>query len=154
VTNTLIAAGLTAALGALRRCKMEDRLNTDTDVTIFVPNNDAFKAIGSLVDGMTVEQLTTVLNYHVVPRKVLYSQQISGGGQALTAEGAMLNFRTLDGELFVNSARIVQPNLLIANGVVHVCDGWVILFPLSPILNFLLGFASPHTNLLIINIGF
>ncbi|KAK4032119.1 FAS1 domain-containing protein [Parachaetomium inaequale] len=122
LTDTLIAGGLTAAVGALRRAGVETPLNTASDVTVFVPSNDAFNAIGSLVNGMTLEQLTAVLNYHVVQGKVLYSQLIAAGTQ-LTAEGASLNFRIQNGGLFVNSARVVASDILVGNGVVHVVDG-------------------------------
>lgn len=122
ITNSLITAGLTAALGAFRRAGIEDTLNLAADVTIFAPNNEAFNAIGSLVDSMSIEQLTTVLNYHVVQGKVLYTHLIAGG-QELTAEGGILNFRTENGALFVNSARVVRSNVLVANGVLHVVDG-------------------------------
>ena len=122
LTDTLVAGGLTAAVGALRRAGIETPLNMASDLTVFVPNNDAFNAIGSLINGMTLEQLTTVLNYHVVQGKVLYSQLIAAGTQ-LTAEGASLNFRIQDGGLFVNSARVVTSDILVGNGVVHVVDG-------------------------------
>jgi uncharacterized surface protein with fasciclin (FAS1) repeats len=122
LTDTLVAGGLTAAVGALRRAGTETPFNRAPDLTVFVPNNDAFNAIGSLIDGMAIEQLTTVLNYHVVQGKVLYSQLIAEGTQ-LTAEGASLNFRILDGGLFVNGARVVASDILVGNGVVHVVDG-------------------------------
>lgn len=72
---------------------------------------------------MTLEQLTTVLNYHVVRGQVLYSQLIKGGGTVVTAEGAALNFRVVQGALFVNSARVVVTDVLVGNGVVHFIDG-------------------------------
>ncbi|AEO63091.1 uncharacterized protein THITE_2141256 [Thermothielavioides terrestris NRRL 8126] len=122
LTDTLVADGLTAALGALRRAGIESVLNLASDVTVFVPTNGAFSAVGSLVDAMTVEQLTAVLDYHVVQGKVLYSQLIAGG-TALTAQGATVNFRVMNGSLFVNSARVVAADILVANGVVHVLDG-------------------------------
>lgn len=122
MTDTLIAGGLTAAVGALRRAGIETPLNEAADVTVFVPNNDAFDAIGSLVNSMTLEQLATVLNYHVVQGKVLYSELITGGSEE-TAEGASVNFRIQNGALFVNSARVVMSDVLVANGIVHVVDG-------------------------------
>lgn len=91
-------------------------------MTIFAPNNDAFNAIGSLVNSMTLEQLTTVLNYHVVQGKVLYSQLIAQGSE-ITASGASINFRIENGALFVNSARVVASDVLVGNGVVHILDG-------------------------------
>ncbi|KAL2162941.1 hypothetical protein VTH06DRAFT_6777 [Thermothelomyces fergusii] len=122
LTNTLIAGGFTAAVGALRRAGVEAPLGEAADVTVFVPTNDAFNAIGSLVSSMTSEQLTAVVNYHVVPGKVLYSELISGGSEA-TAEGGSVNFRLKDGALFVNSARVLIADILVANGVVHIIDG-------------------------------
>ncbi|KAG7289324.1 hypothetical protein NEMBOFW57_005691 [Staphylotrichum longicolle] len=122
LTNTLLTGGLTAAVGLLRRAGVESALNLASDVTIFAPNNDAFNAIGSLVNSMTLEQLTTVLNYHVVQGKVLYSQLIAQGSE-ITASGASINFRIEDGALFVNSARVVVSDVLVGNGVVHILDG-------------------------------
>ncbi|KAK4150842.1 FAS1 domain-containing protein [Chaetomidium leptoderma] len=130
LTDTLVAGGLTAAVGAIRRAAVETPLNMATDVTIFAPNNDAFDAIGSLVNNMTLEQLTKVLNYHVIPGKVLYSQLVPGDGSEVTAEGGSLNFKIQNGSLFVNSARVVAADVLIGNGVVHVLDG--VLNPDNP----------------------
>jgi uncharacterized surface protein with fasciclin (FAS1) repeats len=75
---------------------------------------------------MTLEDLTSVLNYHVVQGKVLYSQLI-GEGSEVTAEGGSLNFRVENGGLFVNGARVVASDVLVGNGVVHVVDGCVLL---------------------------
>ncbi len=130
LTDTLISGGLTAAVGALRRADIESPLNLQSDVTVFAPTNDAFNAIGSSVNNMTLEKLTNVLNYHVVQGKVLYSQMI-GEGSEVTAEGGSLNFRVQDGSLFVNGARVVASDVLVGNGVVHVVDGYVV-FVISP----------------------
>ena len=122
LTDTLVADGYTGAVGAFRQAAIEEPLNNAADMTLFVPNNDAFNAIGSAINTMTLEQLTTVLNYHVVQGQVLYSQMIAAGTQR-TAEGASLNFRIENGMLFVNSARVIATDILIANGVVHILDG-------------------------------
>ncbi|KAH6641266.1 FAS1 domain-containing protein [Chaetomium tenue] len=122
MTDTLVADGFTGAVGALRQAAIEEPLNNAADMTLFVPNNDAFNAIGSVISTMTIDQLTTVLNYHVVQGQVLYSQHMAAGTQR-TAQGANLNFRAVNGSLFVNSARVIATDLIIANGVVHVLDG-------------------------------
>ena len=122
MTDTLVSKGYTGALGALRQAAIEEPLNNAADMTLFVPSNDAFNSIGSVINTMTIDQLTTVLNYHVVQGQVLYSQLIAAGTQR-TAQGANLNFRAVNGSLFVNSARVITTDLIIANGVVHVLDG-------------------------------
>ena len=96
---------------------------------------------------MTADQLSSVLNYHVVQGKVLYSEMLAGaqasdvlGGQGqgqggvggggvgsvvgteATAQGGNVSFRVENGGLFVNGARVIQPDLLVGNGVVHVVD--------------------------------
>lgn len=39
-------------------------LDNMMDVTVFVPNNAAFQAIGSAVGNLTMSQLTSILEYH------------------------------------------------------------------------------------------
>ncbi|KAL2022389.1 hypothetical protein VTK56DRAFT_5456 [Thermocarpiscus australiensis] len=123
LTSTLLDAGLTAAVGAIRRAGVEDSLNLASDMTILVPNNAAFDAIGSLVAGMTAAQLLSVVNYHVIQGKVLYSELIDDGADEMTAASSNVTFRAIDGALFVNSARVVQADLLACNGAIHVLDG-------------------------------
>jgi len=135
-------------LGAIRRAKAETSINQANDLTIFAPNNQAFNAIGSLVAGLTADELTTVLGYHVIRGKVLYSEQIvddinnaasgstsgtgsvaglSGSGSGVasqaTSQGGNVYFRIENGRLFINSACVIQADLLVANGIVHIIDG-------------------------------
>ncbi|KAK3297100.1 FAS1 domain-containing protein [Chaetomium fimeti] len=122
VTDTLVVAGYTAAVGALRLANIDGPLDALSNMTVFVPNNEAFIAIGSAISYMTIEQLTIVLNYHFVRGRVLRSQLITTGTQR-SAQGAVLNFRVENGALFVNSARVIATDLLVKNGVVHILDG-------------------------------
>jgi len=110
-------------VGALRRAGVEDNLNIAQDVTIFAPNNEAFNAIGSLVNTMTFDQLTNVLNYHVVQGQLLYGHLLAQGGSVATVQGGNLNMRIIEDQLFVNGARVLAADLLVGNGVVHILDG-------------------------------
>jgi uncharacterized surface protein with fasciclin (FAS1) repeats len=132
LTDTLVAGGLTSFAGALQRAGVESTLNNAKDVTVFAPYNDAFNAISSLVNAMTPEQLSQVLSYHVVRDKVLYSWLIADGTTQVTAAGgARLNFRVVNGALYVNSARVIASDVLVGNGVVHVLDSYVSFLPSS-----------------------
>ncbi len=144
VTDTLVSGGLTAAAGALRRADIETPLNLASDVTVFAPTNDAFNAIGSTVNSMTLQQLTNVLNYHVIPGKVLYSQMMATPGSEATQEGGNLNFRTDGGQLFVNGAKVIAADMLVGNGVVHVVDGYgtTHFFVLCGKICFVVGFQG------------
>jgi len=40
-----------------------------------------------------------------------------------TANGASVTISIINGSVFVNSAKVITPDVLVANGVVHVIDG-------------------------------
>ena len=104
---------------------MVDGINGLTDVTIFAPSNDAFEAIGSAVGTLSTQDLAGILAYHVLPQQIRFSTDlIAADSQATltTAQGANITLRLEDGQLFVNSARVLIPDIPTTNGVVHVID--------------------------------
>ncbi|OLN89654.1 Fasciclin-like arabinogalactan protein-like protein 7 [Colletotrichum chlorophyti] len=122
INETLRAANLTAALGAIQAANVSSALAEAEDLTIFIPNNDAFNAIGNLTANLTSE-LPNILQYHVVAGSVLYSTDISGNTSVATLQGSNVTVQVIDDNVYVNEAKVVIPNILIANGVVHVIDG-------------------------------
>jgi hypothetical protein len=94
-------------------------------VTIFCPNNDAFQKLAGTpgANNITDEQLAEILQYHVVQGAVGYSTTLSNGLKLPTLAGQELTI-TIDAEgaLFVNNARVINSDILIANGVLHVID--------------------------------
>lgn len=119
--STLTESNLTAASGAVSTAKLEQGLDDLSDVTIFVPDNDAFNAIGSILSNISTDDLSNVLNYHVVEDTVAYSSGLQN--TTLTAKnGDKLTIAVIDGEVYVNAARVTVPDLLISNGVVHVIN--------------------------------
>ena len=55
--NTTRQFNLTSAGGAIARAKLNDTLDNVRDLTIFVPNNDAFQRIGTGLTNLSVEEL-------------------------------------------------------------------------------------------------
>lgn len=104
--------------------------------TVFAPTNDAFAALLAEL-GVTKDQLladrallTQVLTYHVVPGQVLRAQ-VPVGVPIATVQGDSF---TVDGTLTMTdrrgrTARIVQTDLLAANGVIHVIDRVILPSP-------------------------
>jgi len=121
ISTTAVAANLTSATGALMSAGIVETLDDLMDVTVFVPNNEAFTAIGSALPNMTKEQLTSILEYHVVNGTVGYSSMLSNMS-LMTMGGMNVTISMSNGSVFVNSAKVVTPNVLVANGVVHVID--------------------------------
>lgn len=133
VAQTAVNTGLTSLAGAATAAQLADPLNSLSDLTIFAPNNDAFEAIGSAVTALSPQTLAGILNYHVLPRGVRFSTDLIAAGspvQFTTAQGQNLTVSRLNGELFVNSAKILIPDIITANGVVHVIDKYVPRHPL------------------------
>jgi uncharacterized surface protein with fasciclin (FAS1) repeats len=118
---TAEAANLTALAGALITANLVDTVDGLKDVTIFAPSNAAFQAIGSAVGTLTMQQLTGILEYHVVQGVVGYSSLL-GNMSLPTVGGGNVTITVENGNVFVNSAEVITPNVLVANGVVHVID--------------------------------
>ncbi|KAL0932555.1 fasciclin domain-containing protein [Colletotrichum truncatum] len=121
INTTLQAANLTAAVGAIRTANVSTALSTAKDLTIFVPNNEAFRSIGSLAGSLNSAQLASILSYHVVAGEVLYSTDISNASVG-TLGGGNATIRVINETVYVNNAKVVIPDILVANGVVHVID--------------------------------
>ncbi|KAJ9627560.1 uncharacterized protein PV06_05900 [Exophiala oligosperma] len=122
ISETAVELNLTAAVGALTNTSLAETVDHMTDVTCFIPNNAAFRAIGSALPNLTMEQLTSILQYHVVEGVVGYSTDLQNGTSLKTAQGNNVTVTVDDGDVFVNSAKVVIPDVLVANGVVHVID--------------------------------
>lgn len=135
VSDTATSAGLTALVGALTAADLVETVNTTPDVTIFAPANAAFAAIGSAIGDLTTEQLTTILGFHVVSGSVLFSPDLMIIPRNLpTLAGtnvSVTNSGTAGAEdVFVNGAKVIATDFLVANGVVHVIDA--VLNPENP----------------------
>ncbi|KAL8708424.1 MAG: hypothetical protein Q9220_006714 [cf. Caloplaca sp. 1 TL-2023] len=122
VSTTAVAAGLSGVAGALTKANLVNAVDSLEDVTIFAPNNAAFQAIGSALPNMTTMQLASILQYHVVNGTVAYSSTLMNGTSVPAMNGENLTITLSDGDVFVNSAKVLIPDVLVANGVVHVID--------------------------------
>ncbi|OHF03803.1 fasciclin domain-containing protein [Colletotrichum orchidophilum] len=120
IPDTLRAANLTAALGAIEAANVGPALTAAKDLTIFIPNNEAFRSIGNLTANLTAA-LPSILQYHVVAGSVLYSPDITNTSLT-TLNGGNVTIRVINGTVYVNEAEVLIPNVLISNGVVHVID--------------------------------
>jgi uncharacterized surface protein with fasciclin (FAS1) repeats len=121
--DTLSAAGLSSLRGAINATNLFDTVNDTPDITIFAPNNEALQNIGSALSNLSTEDITGILTYHVVTQGGIgYSSTLENGTTLTTANGEDLTITIGDGGIFVNNARVVASDILIANGVVHVID--------------------------------
>ncbi|KAK3311401.1 methyltransferase TYW3-domain-containing protein [Chaetomium strumarium] len=122
--QTAINTGLTSLAGALTAAGLVDGVNSLSDVTIFAPTNDAFKAIGSALGSQSIEDIVGILGYHVLTQQVRFSTDLLSADQMTlsTFQGDNITIRRDGSQLFVNSAKVAIADVLTSNGVIHVLD--------------------------------
>ncbi|KAF1999586.1 FAS1 domain-containing protein [Amniculicola lignicola CBS 123094] len=123
VTDTALAVNLTSFRGALNATNTIPTINETPDLTIFAPDNEAFRSISSALQNLSTTDLTNILTYHVIAGSVVYSSDLVNGSSVGTLNGGNLTITIdEDGTVFVNAARVIVPNVLVANGVIHIID--------------------------------
>jgi uncharacterized surface protein with fasciclin (FAS1) repeats len=121
-STTLLSSGLTGLYGALDDTGLLQYFDTLPDLTIFAPNNAAFAAVASGFAGVTTDEVNAIMQYHVVEGKASYSNVLVDGTVLSALDGAALNIHVVNGETFVNNAKIVLSDILAGGGVIHVID--------------------------------
>ena len=125
VTNTGTVLGINA-LKAISQANIKPyfrpnqtetgfNLNTSPNVTVFAVQNSA-------LNKTSITSSQVAANY-VYQGEVLYSTALIAGTSFVTTANSKL-FVTTDasGSIFVNGSRIVEPDILTANGVAHVIE--------------------------------
>ncbi|KAK0101777.1 hypothetical protein ONS95_006930 [Cadophora gregata] len=103
------------------------------DVTYFIPNSAiALEKATRQAANSTAEETKAVFQYHVVPGFVGYSSMLKDGMRLKTQEGSSLTITMQDGDMYVNSAKIIASDYIVANGVIHVIDDLLDRFNNSP----------------------
>lgn len=120
--QTLISGNFTALAGAATQVDLVGSLEDLSDITIFAPNNDAFQKIATAAGNITDEQLAEILQYHVVQGTVGYSTTLSNTSLTTLAGEDIKITISPEGAVFVNNARVINSDILIENGVLHVID--------------------------------
>jgi transforming growth factor-beta-induced protein len=97
------------------------------NITIFAPTDAAFEAIADVIPTLTVDQITSILQYHAVGARVFSTDLVDGqvvptlNTQTLkvniTNDGVTLTDKS-DGD----DANVIEVNVHGSNGVIHVVD--------------------------------
>ena len=90
-------------------------IQTASDVTVFAPQSSA-------LNSTLTTSPKTAANF-VVSGSALYSTGLTAGRRIITHGNTELFVTTnASGAIFVNGSRIIKPDILTANGVVHVIE--------------------------------
>ena len=137
LTEAAQDAGLTTLLTAVNAVPgLTNTLQSQPAITVFAPTNDAFanaltefgaSDLSDLVAKVGgAANLETILGFHVVPAVAL-SKDLNEENIFTTVSGQQLRVRVSPGSVTVidaagNTSRVLQADVRIENGVVHVID--------------------------------
>lgn len=99
------------------------------EFTVFAPTNEAFEEALAENPGLTDDQITEILTYHVIAGATVLSTDLEDGATATTLQGEDISISITDEDAFINSAQVTSADRIGSNGVVHLIDE--VIFPPS-----------------------
>jgi uncharacterized surface protein with fasciclin (FAS1) repeats len=127
IVDTAVGAGQFQTLvAAVRAAGLVETLSGPGPFTVFAPTDAAFAALpAGTVDTLLLpenrDRLRAILTYHVVAGDVR-AAQVTTMTSATTVQGASLPISTVDGQVRVGEATVVNADVVASNGVIHVID--------------------------------
>jgi len=129
IIDTAVAAGNFKTLTeAVTAAGLVDTLSGPGPFTVFAPTDEAFaKVPKGVLDALMANKtlLTAVLTYHVVPGAVM-SSDLKDGMSVKTVEGSDVKIAISPAGVMVNNAKVIQPDIMASNGVIHVIDSVIL----------------------------
>ncbi|MFC4974966.1 fasciclin domain-containing protein [Halomonas beimenensis] len=127
IVDTAVEAGQFETLvAAVQAADLVETLKGEGPFTVFAPTDEAFAALpeGTVEDLLMPENqdtLRAVLTYHVVPGKIM-AEDAMAADSATTVQGQDLTITTMDGQVMIDDATVIQADIEASNGVIHVID--------------------------------
>jgi transforming growth factor-beta-induced protein len=111
--------------------------------TIFAPNNVAFESFFQTIGvtslaNLSDEALLEVLKFHVVASASISSNQFRNG-ELLTEVGEKVLVNKANGITINATSKVVTPDIIASNGVVHIIDKVLVPASITPILGTILA---------------
>ncbi len=127
IVDTAVADGrFTTLVTAVQAAGLVDALKGEGPLTVFAPTDDAFAllpegTVESLLEAENIEQLKSILLYHVVEGKVM-AADVVGLTSAASLLGKDLVIKVDMGNVYINEAKVIITDIEASNGVIHVID--------------------------------
>ncbi|MGP1387154.1 MAG: fasciclin domain-containing protein [Thainema sp.] len=109
---------------AVQAAGLADTLSGEGPYTVFAPTDEAFDnlpdgALEALLEPENRDLLTEILTYHVVPDEVTSDELETGVVDTLNGGVAV---RVDPGQVIVNDASVINPDIDASNGVIHAIN--------------------------------
>ncbi|MDH5910886.1 fasciclin domain-containing protein [Vibrio splendidus] len=116
--NTLVAA--------VKAADLVDTLKGEGPFTVLAPSDEAFAAlpegtVDMLLKPENKDKLVAVLTYHVIPGKIM-AAEVMKLNSAVTVQGSAVMIAIDDGNVMIDNAKVIMPDVEASNGVIHVID--------------------------------
>lgn len=139
ITETVVNdPQLTLLEAAVVKAGLANTLATTANLTVFAPDDAAFKLVDlngdgtpdldteakiNALDANGVALLTTVLQYHVLGSKVMAADVPAGPNAAIATLGGKQAFATRNSAgVFINGVKVKKADVSATNGVIHIVD--------------------------------
>jgi uncharacterized surface protein with fasciclin (FAS1) repeats len=124
IVQTAQYYGFSTLVTAVQDAGLVTTLSGAGPFTVFAPTNAAFAALpsgtlNSLLANKTA--LANILTYHVVSGEYLASKIVTLSS-LMTVEGQSVTISVSMGTVKINSATVIETNVMCINGVIHVID--------------------------------
>lgn len=123
---------LSTLVTAVQAASLVETLQGAGPYTVFAPSDDAFKALPdgtltTLLKPENVDQLKSILTYHVVSGKVM-AADLKDGQVISTVQGGKLTVKMTGGMVYLidakgNQVTVEKADVNASNGVVHIIGG-------------------------------
>ncbi|MEZ9449920.1 fasciclin domain-containing protein [Vibrio splendidus] len=116
--NTLVAA--------VKAADLVDTLKGEGPFTVLAPTDEAFATlpegtVDMLLKPENKDKLVAVLTYHVIPGKIM-AAEVMKLNSAVTVQGSAVMIAIDDGNVMIDNAKVIMPDVEASNGVIHVID--------------------------------
>lgn len=119
-SQTLTEGWAGAMLAALSSSGQQALVDTTSNVTVFVPTNNALEAAlgGGPPDAAALKD---IIETHVA-KGSLFASDILSKDSLDMYNGKTVSIEKSNGDVFVGGAKVILPNVILRNGVMHVLD--------------------------------
>jgi uncharacterized surface protein with fasciclin (FAS1) repeats len=98
-------------------------LSDEKNVTYFATNSpSAPQVVQQITNISSPNQVSEILQYNIIQTQMLYSHSFTNGSSFITQAGINVTITTFNESTYVNDAKIIWGDILVANGVLHVID--------------------------------
>ena len=112
---------LSQLVGALEATGLDETLAGPGPFTVFAPLNSGFDAIDDVVAGLDNDELTSVLQFHVVAGEI-FAEELITLESVDTVLGQSFTVDTTNGVLLNGNATLGTTDIRASNGVIHLLN--------------------------------